>query len=412
MQKIRRERTMGKWLKIIIAITIIVGALLSAPLLVGEQGYVLFSLGHWTVEGTVISFAVAIVLTTIAFYIVIKLVQYVFMMLIWPSKWWQKFHAKKQTGFYQNGLNLMALGQWQLASETFLKVRRHERIESARTLSLICAARANNKECTDTTLAALSLSSSNDVIDPKVNLPFAQLVIACQNQNYDAALALLNSIDLPVLKQSIPFQQLWLEITIYNHQWAELDKYLPKINKAIKKEFSESAYKDWMQTLAEWLELGFAGFVSKNSLNQLEQAWQTLQKHNRKESALLFAYLAALASAQQSDKIEEILLEQHKLLNNEVILSVIRRYYQVNHVVQMDKLFHRVHQQLSKMPDDKTLLTILGYLAAGQRDHTLAKQALQKVVYSQKNVTDTKLFAQELALLGETQKSLEVYHSL
>ena len=406
---------MSKWLKRPIAFALIICALIFAPNLVNEQGYVLISFASWTLEGSVFQVLVALLIVAVSIYILIKAVQYLFLMLIWPSKWWQKFHVKKSTSFYQNGLNLMTLGQWDLAAEEFLKVRRSDRIDSARALSLVCAVHANNKKVTaevQEKLKLSDLSKAPSVTFDKSEVPFSQLVIACQSEDYDHAAKLLDTMALPVLKQSIAFQQLWLEINIYRHNWSEVDQMLPKVNKQIKKQSSEHAFDNWQSQLTKWFERGFSAFVSLHSLNQLEQAWKTLNKHNRQLPALLFAYLSALSKAQQSDKVEALILEQRKVLNNVFILNIVRRYYELNHSVQMDLLFTRVQKHLLNAPDDKELLTILGYLAAGQRDHQLAKQALQKVVYSQNNATDTKLFAQELALLGETQKSLEVYHSL
>jgi len=406
---------MNSWLKKLLVLALIVCAFLFASSLTGEQGYVLISFANWTIEGSVFQVIAALIIIAVAIYVVVKLIQYLFLMLIWPSKWWQKFHAKKSTSFYQNGLNLMSLGQWDLAAEEFLKVRRTDRIESAKALSLVCAAHANNETVTKNVQEKLKLSNlddANNLTFDKSNVPFSQLVLACQSKDYQQAEQLLNTLSTPVLKQTIAFQQLWLEVNIYQHNWKEVDELLPKLNKQIKKQSSEPVFEAWQTQLTTWFERGFSSFVAQKSLNQLEQSWQGLHKSNRQLPALLFAYLSALSKAQQSDKVESLILEQKKVLNNKFILNIIRRYYQLNHSVQMDILFGRVQKHLVNSPDDKELLTLLGYLAAGQRDHQLAKQALQKVVYSQNNATDTKLFAQELALLGETQKSLEVYHSL
>ena len=402
---------MAKFFTRLFFIALLIAAVVFAPNLIGEQGYILISLGLWTVEGTIVEFVALILVSLLIIWAVIKAVSYVFLMLIWPSKWWQKFHAKTHANYYQQGLNLMALGQWRLAAEQFLRVRRSEKIESARALSLVCAAQAKHQDIADQVKKQLDIEDLNLASSP-YRVDFAELVILSQNKDYSSALALLDKLALPVLKQTAAFQQLWLEINIYSHNWREVDEHLPKINKALQREFSESAYNEWQATLQGWFERSFAEFVRSSSLNKLSEAWQTLHKQNRQLPAVKFAYLTALAEAKQSDKIESLILEQKKGIDNAFILAVVRKYYELNHQVRMDKLFHRVHQQATKSPNDKTLLTVMAYLAAGQKDHQLAKQALQQVIYSQPHPTDIKLFAQELALLGETQKSLEMYHSL
>lgn len=402
---------MTKFIKRLLLLLLLIVVLISAPQLIGHQGYILISLGTWTAEGSIVSFVVALVIAALAIYITVKLVQYVFLMLIWPSKWWQRFHAKTHANYYQQGLNLMALGQWRLAAEQFLRVRRSERIESARALSLVCAAQSQQQDISGQIKKQLKLENIDMATSP-YRVDFAELVILSQHKDYQAASDYLEALALPVLKQTAAYQQLWLEINIYNHNWSEVDTYLPKICKSLQKEFSDDGYASFEKQVTMWCELSFSDFVQKQSLNKLTEMWSSLHKSNRQLPALLFAYLSALGKAQQAETIETILMEQKKTIDNPFILSIVRRYYEINHQVHMDKLFHRVHQQATKNPSDPVLLTVMGYLAAGQKDHQLAKQALQQVVYSYRHPTDVKLFAQELALLGETQKSLEMYHSL
>ena len=188
---------MNSWLKKLLALALIVCAFLFASSLTGEQGYVLISFGNWTLEGSVFQVIAALIIIAVAIYVVVKLIQYLFLMVIWPSKWWQKFHTKKSTSFYQNGLNLMSWGQWDLAAEEFLKVRRTDRIESAKALSLVCAAHANNEAVTKNVQEKLKLSNlddANNLTFDKSNVPFSQLVLACQSKDYQQAEQLLNTL--------------------------------------------------------------------------------------------------------------------------------------------------------------------------------------------------------------------------
>ena len=189
----------------------------------------------------------------------------------------------------------MALGQWRLAAEQFLRVRRSEKIESARALSLVCAAQAKHQDIADQVKKQLDIEDLNLASSP-YRVDFAELVILSQNKDYSSALALLDKLALPVLKQTAAFQQLWLEINIYSHNWREVDEHLPKINKALQREFSESAYNEWQATLQGWFERSFAEFVRSSSLNKLSEAWQALHKQNRQLPAVKFAISVALAS--------------------------------------------------------------------------------------------------------------------
>ena len=59
--------------RIFIAISLFLLALFIAPLVIGEKGYVLIALGHWTVELSFISLCFTIIALSIALYFVVKI---------------------------------------------------------------------------------------------------------------------------------------------------------------------------------------------------------------------------------------------------------------------------------------------------------------------------------------------------
>jgi len=403
---------MTKFIKVLIVLALFGAVIFIAPNLMYEQGYILISLGNWTFEGSVVQFAITITVTVLIVIAVWLTVKYLVLFLIKPSKWWQNRYDKVHANFFQTGVDYMALGQWQSAAEQFLKVKRISKKQTAAELALVCAARADTPEFSSD--ITKRLEADFEITD--ANQQFASLLILVQQQQFSEALELLNKLDLPVLKQTTAFQQLWLVIQLNNHAWSEVNKQLSKIHKQALKQstnlVNEELKSEWEQHLYNSFNMAFVSYISQFSINKLQQVWAQLSKQNQQINSVSEAYIAAIASQGVSQHIEDLLCDSMSHSGNQWVLNNVRRCYQNIKKVHMDKLFTLVQKQINKNPEDKVLLTIFAYLAAGQKDNQLAKQALEQVIYSNKNKLDTTLYANVLAELGEVRHSVEVFQSM
>ena len=387
-----------------LALVIIVGLMLMlAPKFIGEHGYVLISLGQWRVEGSVVSFAVTLILASFAVWLTIWLTKLGYRTLVLPSTWWSWKQLNSQSNFLQSGIDFMALGQWQQASNQLKKVKRKERLQTAQQLQLVCAAH-------QATTAAHGLPGPDEKAD-SVSALFAQLTALKNQQQYSEALTLIEGMKKPVHKQALPMQQLSLDIRVLGFAWNDVTKQLPKLDKAIVKNNDEQAQHAWLAHLESTLTLGFNNYVISHSINQLKQLWSAWTRSFKAHPAVLNAYLAVLSQHQQHLLIEDALLQQNKQ-TDAWMLELIRKVYAQSSIVPMPKLFAKIQQKASKQPDSKVLITIMAYLAAGDKDYQLAKQALEQVVYSNRNPWDSRLYACTLAELGEMRQSVEVFKSL
>jgi HemY protein len=398
---------MSKLLKGLLALALFGALILIAPQLMGEQGYILISLGNWTLEASVVSFVTASIIAGILLYGIWLTVKYLVVLFVMPTKWWQSRYTKTHANYFQTGVDYMALGQWKSAAEQFLKVKRTAKKQTAAELALVCAARANNPELSNT----ISKTLESNFEQNDVNQQFASLLILVQQQQFSEALLLLNKLDLSVLKQSTAFQQIWLVIQANNHKWDNVNKYLIKIHKQAIKQ-STGAIQEWNLHLYETFNFAFVNYIEQFSFNQLQQIWNNFPKASQQIEPVSEAYIAAIASQGVAQHVETLLCDSINHSGNQWVLNNVRRCYQATNKVHMDKLFPLIQKQLNKNQDDKTLLTIFAYLAAGQKDSQLAKQALEQVIYSNKNKLDTTLYANVLAELGEVRHSVEVFQTI
>ncbi|MDC2890320.1 heme biosynthesis HemY N-terminal domain-containing protein [Psychrosphaera algicola] len=395
---------MMKFTKQIVALLIIGLFLIFAPNIKGDQGYVLIAIGNYTIEGSIVEFGATIVMFVVALWMVVWLLKLVYTTLILPTLWWQSRQNKNQANYLQAGIDYMTLGQWQQAINQFARVKRTERLESANKLTGVCRAQLNESD---------TLLLTDDIAkDTKLTTPFATLAGLMKAHKYEDANLLVQSLKLPIAKQPLPFQQLCLSVYAQNFNWNEVASHLPRLNKLAKKHSDVNAFDELQQLNQTMFYKAFTRYISAFSINQLQTVWTGWHKAIRSDRALQTSYILALSEQQQSQLIEPILLENDLLKQQDWLLEVIRHIFKNTTFVSMDLLFSQIQKHITKQPDNKTLLTIYAYLAAGQKDFQLAKQALEQVVYSNNNLVDKRLYAMVLAELGELRYSVDVFKSI
>lgn len=395
-----------KWVLLLSVIGLII---FFAPSLKGQQGYILVSIGNYTLEGSILEFASLIIVVALAVYLIWQLIRYLIVFVILPSKWLNNRSDKTHANYFQSGLDLMTAGQWQQATEQFLKVKRLSRIQTAQQLATVCAVRAQDPEL---------LANVQNKVEASETDSLTSLIVLCQQQDYVKAGEVLNALDLNLLKQGTAFKQIWLEIQLHTYNWSDVKKHLPKINKQVAKEAldNKQVQHEWDDLLSTHFSQSFDSFVRKNSVNQLVTVWQDLGKHVQHLAPVSKAYIKVLAEQNQSKQIEQVLLQEEKSHDEVWLVENLRACYANMKRVHMDQLFTLIQKKMSKQQDsqnqNKPLLTAYAYLAAGQKDNQLAKQALEQVIYTNNNAQDSILYANVLAELGEIRHSLDVYQKL
>lgn len=377
---------------------------LLAPNYIGEQGYVLISFAGWTAEGSVVSYLVVLLISALLLALAWRLIKYFIYMVVLPSKWWRSRHTRTHANYFQAGIDFMTLGMWQQASEQFLRVKSVSKFHTAQELALVCAIRAND---------AVLLEKVKKQAKFEDELPaFTSLANLVQQGQYADALVELDKLDMNLLKLELPLKQLWLDIQLQNYQFSQATKHLVKIDKQVAKQNDSAVVQEWQLFLQSSFHRAMVNFVKAHSVSQLIQQWQSFPKTVQQLAPALSAYIKVLSDAKQLQPIEQLLLTNWRQHKQAWLVDNLRICYQQTKRVHMDQLFAQIQKAVTHSADNKVLLTAYAYLAAGQKDNQLAKQALEQVIYSNDNKQDFILYADVLAELGEVRHSVEVYQQI
>lgn len=377
---------------------------LLAPNYIGEQGYILISFAGWTLEGSVVSYLVLLVFSVLLLTIAWKLIRYFIYMVVLPSKWWRNRHDKTHANHFQAGIDAMTLGLWQQAAEQFLRVKSVTRVQTAHELAITCAIRAEQPELLNKVVKQTDSQSSLSGV--------TELIHLVQLGDYQQAQSQLDKLGINLLKRELPLQQLWLDIQVQNFNWSAVSKQLVKLDKQVAKLTNQELQEQWQGFLTDCFNRGFDRFVKAHSISQLNQVWQSWNAATGQLTPVLSAYIRVLAKAKQISQIETLLLANWRNNKQVWLVDNLRLCYQQGQRVQMDKLFAQIQKAAQHSSDNKLLVTAYAYLAAGQKDNELAKQALEQVIYSNNNRQDFSLYADVLAQLGEVRHSIEIYQQL
>jgi HemY protein len=95
-----------KWLAIALAVlAAFVAALIIGPMLLGDQGYVLFTLGDTAVEMNIISFGILLIGALVAWYVLSRATLWALSLITGSHKWFGSLGDRKRKRAFYDGLH-------------------------------------------------------------------------------------------------------------------------------------------------------------------------------------------------------------------------------------------------------------------------------------------------------------------
>ena len=231
-----------KWLAIALAVlAAFVVALIVGPMLLGDKGYVLISLGNTAIEMTVISFCILVIGAVIAWYVLSRLVLWALSLITGSHKWFGTLGERKRKRAFYDGLHAMAAGDFDTAQKALSKTTNGD-FEGVNYLASAQIAFTNN----DLAKARYFLVQAADFPKAKVAAAVMHARIDMVEEKYDAALEKLNELDEQE-RENKQVVQLKAQILAKLGKWQVLQENLSGWRKALPK----ADYTTWSQRIAK-----------------------------------------------------------------------------------------------------------------------------------------------------------------
>ncbi len=361
-----------------------------------DPGYVLIGLGHWSLETSVVVFAVAQV---IAFFVLYVLFRLLGVLLRMPSK---LRHKGKNIKFNRSqealisGLVDSAEGNWEKAEKILIK---HASNSGAPLLHYLTAARAAQSrgaiEKRDEYLRKATEQSGDS--DIAVGLTQAELHLSA-NQ-FDQALETLSKL------QSIDSGHasvLKLMHQTYQHlgDWEGLSKLIPSLHQN----------KVLMEAEVKLLETETFSSLLKQTAEQgdvikIQQVWKSIPEHVQSFQGIPAIYFASMIAAGGGAKIEKDIVQAIIKNWDETLLVLFGNIDGIDYQKQLQT----AEQWLAIHSSSGMLLRILGKISIKCKEMEKAEQYLTKSIGIDATVAAYQMLGDVLIEKGDTVKASDSY---
>lgn len=376
----------------LVIVVLLIAGLLVGPLWSGNTGYVLLSIGQWTVETSVVAALILLIITALILRAVWAFVSRLIRGTQWGVRWFgNRRQQKAETAFHEA---LVALNDGDYAGSS----RAANRAWQLRKLpndALLAAYAAQH--IGDLKQAREWLTHSGKTAD----LAVSEMLFALR-ENPDAISSRLT--DLKALLRDFPRHPELIRAAIMGyqrlHRYHELVTLLPVARELNLFSATQYVALEEETYYALMLEAG------RHSAQKLQDYWQSLRRDERRDSVIRRAYLRALVTFQQTkaaDKVAARALKRGELNIADLL--------QENLLVAGPELRDMVQDGLKKTPDDAFLLQALGQMALVTKDYALAQRALRRaadLAPSQRVWLD---LAATYDALGDTANALKCYRA-
>lgn len=382
-----------KWLAIALAVlAAFVVALIVGPMILGDKGYVLISLGETAVEMTIISFCILVIGAVIAWYVLSRSILWALSLITGSHRWFGTLGERKRKRAFYDGLHAMAAGDIELAQKSLGKTTNGD-FEGVNYLASAQIALTSG----ELSKARYFLEQASDYANAKIAATVMRSRIDISEGKHTDALEKLNALDEKD-QENKQVIRLKAQILADLGKWQELQNTLPRWRKALAKE----DYKAWSQRIAKGK---FAEIASKQGAVELKSYWEDLPRKMRSDDVYQAAYIQQLLDQGMHSDAQTLLVEWQKRGPNS---SLFPLFTQLN-IPDSSPSLRLLESWIKKDEKNIELYSTLGHVAFNSGDDVLAEKALLKATKMASRKEDLLLLSAISERQHDTATALQLY---
>ncbi len=361
-----------------------------------DSGYVLISVGHWTIEMSLALLALLIALLFGGLYFLIRLAVRTRRLPSDLRDWKQRRGARKAQEAMTRGLLEMSEGNWRGAERRL--VRYADRSETP-LLNYLAAARAAQLQGAHDRRDAYIRLAHEHMPSAEVAVSLTQAELQLADQQLEQALATLRH-----LRQVAPRHTYVLRLLrrLYEQlgDWEHLRELIPELRRS-KVVPAEELRTLEIRTHRKLLE---NAFLSKD-LKDLDRAWAAVPKAIRSDPGLAGDYADYLQERGRDEEAERLLRDALKLDWAPHLVEI----YGLLDCPKPGRQLAHLEKFLKEHPDDPVLLLTLGRLSMRAQLWGKARAYLEASVTRGGPVEAYRELARLLEHMGEEAEALQIY---
>lgn len=311
-----------------------------------DPGYVLLASQHWTVEMPLWFGALALLLSILLLYGLVKSTIALIALPITLRTWIKRRRLQKNYRLTQRGLLALAEGKLSLAERTLLSAKVKEASPLVNYLAAAIAAQAigATDRCDNYLKKAMQTSPTTHLA-----IDLVQIRLWIARKEFTPALATLQRLSTKYPKH-VGVLRLLGEIYLQLQQWNELEKLLP----LLRKRHCLSA-----QDIYHLEENTYQGLLMQASdVASIQQIWQRTSRELRRNIKVISAYVRALIGQQAGSMAMTLLQDQLKIRHDPQLI----RLYGIAAPKPSDQQLNFAERLLNSHSQDPDLLLCLGQI--------------------------------------------------
>ncbi|MDH5232140.1 MAG: hypothetical protein OEY38_18905 [Gammaproteobacteria bacterium] len=376
-------------------IAIILGTLLSLYVK-DDAGYVLMSFGQWSIETSLVLFAIILIVCGVVLQAILK---YSYSFLSSPKRFKQWRHLKKEhaaNSAIQKALLAQAEGNWKSAEKSLLTYVKDSDAPSANYLNAARAAQAQGNLSKRNQYLQLANDNSKGN-DFSIKLTTAELFMS--NQELEAAKELLQTLYREAPKNSRALELLYITYKRLN-DWQSITEILPDIRS--KKIFPLKQQNEIEYQVVENL---LSSLSSSDDMITLHNTWHRIPKSLQHNQNLIALYARQLLARKKTEGLDKLLSDAiRRNWNNELVyLFGLTPSEHTNKQLEMGENWLRQHK------NNATLLLTLGRLCMRLKLWGKARAYFESSLQLKPHMETYHALAQLLDILGEHDTATSYY---
>lgn len=388
-------------IRTIVIVLLFFAAVAISPILIGEKGYILIAMGDLTIESTVVTATMMLVVLFIALLLTLKVLRGGISL---GKGTWHKFSfASKRRGqrTFNKGIAAYLMADYAQAEKLLAKSAEPADQQQAAYLIAAHAAHIQHNAANSGHYLQLLQHHGLSVKEAGIESILVQIKILLEQQEIPTARTLIDDYHRH-LGHDARLLGFEIDLCLLEKRFEAAIEYLPKAAK--QKTLSNQRIEQWH---FDAYYGQFKYLVIEKSTQALTQYWQGLARKIKLSDAVVLAYCQILAEENIYQDLNAILLPVIKKGANSKLLHALKTLP----LNKPDELISAVQKHLYKDKENTLWLVILGHLAVANKDWALAERAFL-TVYS-KDITqveplDTIAYAKALNGQGKHQEAAEL----
>ncbi len=391
--------------RLLLLLLLIFAAVALSPVFIDEKGYILIAMGDLTLESTVVTASIMLVLTFMALLITLKVFRG---SLNFSFATWNKIAFAGRRRALRNlnkGIAAYVLGDYQQSEHLLAKSAEASSLEH---IAYLVAADAAQKQAlkpnTEHYLALLE-KSTDTLKEAGLEAILIKIKLLIGQQNYQLAREVIDQHHKHI-GHDARLLSLEIDLSLIEQRF---DYVVKQLNSAKKQKTITS------ETIAKWQQAAFYGAfnnqIKQHDNNALMQYWQQLAKKVKQDEVVVLAYCRVLAENNVNEPLAKVLLPVVKKGADSKLLKLIRSLP----ITQANELVAAAQKHLHNDPHNALWLSLVAHFAVFSQQWPLAEKAFNTLVNlegSQYDKIDLLAFALVLEQQSEYEKANQVLRKI